>query len=159
MGVFVTKRDRDIHEWIEQQVSLLIRRADITKAVDNMILDRSAYFLLSQLHTTGPQMISTLANMFFLDISTVSRQASALESKGLVQRVSHPENNRVSLLSITELGQKLYQEMRDRRVNRYREILVEWSDSDMEALAEYLSRLNESIDIRAKKWARESREE
>ncbi|GMA64589.1 MarR family transcriptional regulator [Alicyclobacillus fastidiosus] len=149
--------EQDIYQRIERQVSLLIRRADITKAVDNMILDRSAYFLLAQLHHDGPQTISSLANTFLLDISTVSRQTTALESKELVERVHDPESIRVSLLQITSKGTELYLEMRDKRAARYEEMLSHWSEEERVGLSDYLTRLNEAIDIKAKRWLKESR--
>ncbi|MDQ0190339.1 MarR family transcriptional regulator [Alicyclobacillus cycloheptanicus] len=142
----------EVYQQVEHYVSLLIRRADITKAIDSQILDRSAYILLGQLDTTGSQTISTLASRLLLDISTVSRQIAALESKGLVHRVPHPENTRSSLFTMTAEGQRLYNLMREKRVRRYREILADWPDEETAALARCLKRLNESIEVRAKRW-------
>lgn len=110
-----------------------------------MILDRSAYFLLGQLEDKGDQMISALANTFLLDISTVSRQIAALETKGFVKRIPHPQHVRMNLLQITDEGRKLYTEMRNNQVSRYKGVLADWSDEDKQALGAWLIRLNDSI--------------
>ncbi|MCY0903164.1 MAG: MarR family transcriptional regulator, partial [Firmicutes bacterium] len=60
-------------------------------------LDRSAYLLLAELDEAEALSVSVLADSLFLDISTASRQVAALEAKGLVARITDPEDGRACL--------------------------------------------------------------
>lgn len=86
---------------IEYEIAILVRRATLTsKKLGGM--DRSAYLLLRQLNEHGPVGVKTLADEFHLDISTVSRQAAALASKGYVERLSDPADGRATNFKITD---------------------------------------------------------
>src|SRR2546421_3316121 len=76
-----------------REIRILVRR--MTSLYNSMeILDRSAVLLLAELQSQGPLGISMLATNLQLDISTASRQTAALEAKGLVERLSDPEDGR-----------------------------------------------------------------
>lgn len=70
-------------ELIEYELTTFIRRAvyldQSEKRTGN--LERSSYLLLRQLDEFGPARVKELAESFKLDISTLSRQAAALEAK------------------------------------------------------------------------------
>ncbi len=78
----------------------------ITPIVKSDIWKGLAYLLLRRLDEFGPARVKELAESFKLDISTLSRQAAALESKELIQRFSDPSDGRVSLFAITKLGKQ-----------------------------------------------------
>ncbi len=99
---------QDPIELIEYELTTFIRRAVYLDNSDRKIghLERAAYLLLRQLDEFGPARVKELAESFKLDISTLSRQAAALESKELIQRFSDPSDGRVSLFAITKLGKQ-----------------------------------------------------
>lgn len=108
-------------------------------------LDRSAYRLLGELSEEGPLGITTIADKFKLDISTVSRQTAALITKGLIQRISDPKDRRTSLLEITPMGNQKFHEVKMARKTLYRKLMNDWPEKDCQQFEEYLTRLNQSI--------------
>ena len=84
-----------------------------------------------------------LAESFKLDISTLSRQAAALESKELIQRFSDPSDGRVSLFAITKLGKQRLKADKKMRLERYHRMLDDWSGDEKEMFGRLLLRLNE----------------
>ena len=77
---------------IETQVAMLMRLGEATRRSTELkphrALDRAAYVILRQLQQAGPQNVSALAARLNLDGSTVTRQVTALQQDGLVDR--HP---------------------------------------------------------------------
>lgn len=131
---------------IEYELTTLIRRAvylDQNKKIGK--LDRALYLLLRHLKENGPANTKTLANEFKLDISTVSRQTTTLESLGFIQRQTDPKDRRVSIFHITVVGRKNLLEDINMRLSRYNKMLESWSESECEMFGELLIRLNESL--------------
>ncbi|MCY8657136.1 MarR family transcriptional regulator, partial [Bacillus spizizenii] len=108
-------------ELIEYELTTFIRRAvyldQSEKRTGN--LERSSYLLLRQLDEFGPARVKELAESFKLDISTLSRQAAALEAKELIYRFSDPSDGRVSLFTITKLGVSKSQQIYYRALTTY----------------------------------------
>lgn len=135
-------------ERIEYELTTLIRKAVFRDQSERKIgiLERSAYLLMRQLDEGGPSRLKELAEAFQLDISTLSRQAAALESKGLIQRFSDPSDGRVSLFDLTELGkEKLALDSR-MRLEWYEGLLECWSEEEKEVFGELLVRMNGAFD-------------
>lgn len=134
-------------ELIEYELTTFIRRAvymdNSEKKIGN--LERSAYLLLRQLDEFGPARVKELAESFKLDISTVSRQAAALEAKELIIRFSDPADGRVSLFTITKLGKQKLKADKKMRLKRFESILKEWSDAEKEMFGGLLLRMNEAF--------------
>jgi DNA-binding MarR family transcriptional regulator len=133
-------------EIIELQLAILIRRTtSITtyKKVGN--LDRSAYLLLHQIVSHGSAGVKTLADEFHLDISTVSRQAAALEKKGYVYRVPDPLDGRAYSLQISELGSKELNEYKQARLAKIEDLLKNWPEEERELFGKLLKKFNNSF--------------
>ncbi|MCP2327651.1 DNA-binding MarR family transcriptional regulator [Hamadaea flava] len=143
-------------ETIEMEVALLMRRAEATRRAGEQAphraLDRAAYLLLRRLAEHGPAQINALAEALGLDGSTVTRQVSALERDGLVERSKGPQDGRVILVSPTPAGLARVESVRQARVALYEQILANWDDADRTALSRLLARLNHDMDavIRAR---------
>ncbi|MFT8317748.1 MAG: MarR family transcriptional regulator [Sporolactobacillus sp.] len=137
---------------IEYEVVNLMRRADFKKTLDGEAnsLPRSCYLILCRLLDKNPQSIQQLADCFQLDVSTMSRQVKALENRALVSRQIGKKDGRVSLIFITGRGKKSVTELREQRVQLYRELLADWSDQQRMTFAELLARLNKKIEKRRK---------
>lgn len=133
--------EKDIISTIGREIRVLLRRmTSLSNSIE--ILDRSAVLLLAELQAQGPIGISVLACNLQLDISTASRQTAALEAKGLVERLSDPEDGRVSLLQITELGEAQLQEVRQIYHSMLAEMLEDWSEEDLHLFKDLLARYN-----------------
>ncbi|MDN3017002.1 MarR family transcriptional regulator [Paenibacillus sp. BSR1-1] len=132
-------------ETLEIELSILIRRvihASSHKKVGH--LDRSAYLLLHQIVTNGPAGVKSLAAEFQLDVSTVSRQAAALEHKGYLFRIPDETDGRAYSLQITEKGLEEFKEDKKTRKNRVAKVTRTWTEEERETFAILLKKYNQS---------------
>lgn len=133
-------------EGVELELALLIRRLTSMISYQKVgSLDRAAYLLLTQISLGGACSIKTLSHTFHLDISTVSRQVSALEQKGYIRRVPDELDGRAFILSITELGEQLLTDDKANRIARLGHVLDNWTDAEMKQFGELLKKFNHSV--------------
>ncbi|WP_147534256.1 MarR family winged helix-turn-helix transcriptional regulator [Bacillus marasmi] len=138
--------EQDGLDLISMELAVLIRGVTYISTKQKLgNLDRSGFLLLHQISTHGSVGVKTLANEFHLDISTVSRQASALEKKGYLTRKPDPYDGRAYTLHITELGAKEFNLYKNNRLNAIREVLEEWSEEERVAFGKYLRKFNQSL--------------
>ncbi len=132
-------------ETIELELAILLRRVSlITTNIKFGNLDRSAYLLLHQITSHGSSGVKALADESHLDISTVSRQAAALEQKGYVYRIPNPLDGRAYSFQITDLGTKEYNEHKQARLAKITDVLKNWSDEECEVFGQLLRKYNYS---------------
>ena len=110
-------------------------------------MERSGYLILNELDGREAAAIHAIAEALMLDISTASRQIAALEAKGLIERIADPSDARASLLQITAVGAERLQCVRRARTALYRDILLEWSADDVDALRHTLQRLTRDMKL------------
>ena len=108
--------------------------------------DKSVLTLLWHLMTFGPLRASELADRALLDLSTVSRHLSALESDGYITRTPDPADGRAHLLAVTKSGQKLVREARAQRLAMLADALKGWSDADRSDLIRLIRQLADSLE-------------
>jgi DNA-binding MarR family transcriptional regulator len=133
-------------EGVELELALLIRRLTSMISYQKVgSLDRAAYLLLTQISLGGACSIKTLSHTFHLDISTVSRQVSALEQKGYIRRVPDELDGRAFILSITELGEQLLTDDKANRMAKLGHVLDNWTDAEMKQFGELLQKFNHSV--------------
>ncbi|WP_338789603.1 MarR family transcriptional regulator [Priestia megaterium] len=140
-------QEKNSIELIEYELTTFIRRAVYLDNSENKIgnLERSAYLLLRQLDEFGPARVKELAEAFKLDISTLSRQAAALENKQLISRSSDSSDGRVSLFDITARGKRMLQSDKQMRLERYHSMLKKWSSEEKELFGKLLMRMNDAF--------------
>jgi DNA-binding MarR family transcriptional regulator len=108
-------------------------------------VDRAGYLVMRMLDELGPVTANALARSLRLDSSTVTRQITALESQGFVERCANPADGRSSTIVLTRRGR---QSMRDVEAERRRHIeaLVSgWEDASQVDLGIALTRLNNAL--------------
>ncbi len=105
----------------------------------------AAYGLLFQLVNDGPRRSSALADAACVDPSTVSRQVAQLVAAGLVERQPDPEDGRASLLVATDRGLAAYAAKQEHRERLFAHVLESWPETDALALADLLTRFNDSF--------------
>lgn len=138
--------DEHAVETIELEMAILIRRITSMTAVKKFgNLDRSAYLLLHQISAHGSAGVKALADELHLDISTVSRQVSALEQKGYVYRIPDPLDGRAYNLQITEMGIKKLVDYKQARLNKIKELLKDWSDEECQSFGKLLHKFNRTF--------------
>jgi DNA-binding MarR family transcriptional regulator len=133
-------------ELIELELAILGRHiSSMTtyKKISN--LERSAYLLLHQIAFCGSAGVKALAEEFHLDVSTVSRQAAALERKGYVLRIPDPGDRRAYFLQLTDLGKRELEENMNARQSMIETLLSSWTAEECQAFGQLLKKFNEAI--------------
>ena len=142
--------DDEVLGTIETQIAILMRLGEASRRATGLkphrALDRAAYVILRYLQQDGPQNVSTLADRLNLDGSTVTRQVTALQHDGLVERQRDPNDGRGTVVEATEDGVNQVNAVRAARVALYDKVLQDWSPTDRELLAGMLTRLTGSMD-------------
>ena len=139
-----TEKDRDLQlaDEIGMAMARLFRMSASAQARASTKggLERSAFGLLISLARNGPCRSSVLADLVFVDPSTVSRQVACLVSDGLVERRSDAQDGRASVLAVTDAGLEVLEHHRHKRNQGIAGIVREWSDDDRERFAELFER-------------------
>ncbi|WP_229403550.1 MarR family winged helix-turn-helix transcriptional regulator [Micromonospora okii] len=140
---------------IETEVAMLMRLGEATRratgTAEHRVLDRAAYVILRHLAAAGPQNVSALAARLDLDGSTVTRQVSAMQRDGLIDRAPDPTDGRGTVISPTPAGLHRMAAVRAARTRLYGDILADWSPGDRDTLAEMLTRLNRALENRPRR--------
>ncbi|WP_329133796.1 MarR family transcriptional regulator [Streptomyces sp. NBC_01476] len=132
---------------IEYQSAVLVRNFELlhrrTDVHDE--LDRAEYLLLRILAACGPQDINSLAALLGLDPSTAGRQVTSLRKLGLVAKSPAEEDRRRSIITPTEEGLHLMEEVRTRRARNHADLLEGWSEEDLRTLATMFTKYNRAV--------------
>jgi MarR family transcriptional regulator, 2-MHQ and catechol-resistance regulon repressor len=98
-------------------------------------------YALEALVRRGGATLNDLAAQLYLDKSTASRVVDALERKGYVTRLTHPDDRRAVLLDVTPEGQALEARIRDSILAEEQELLAGFAPDIRQAMAQLLRRL------------------
>ncbi|WP_297600458.1 MarR family transcriptional regulator [Mycobacterium sp.] len=135
---------------IETQVALLMRLGEATRRSTGVkphrALDRAAYVILRRLQEDGPQNVSALAAALNLDGSTVTRQVTALQKDGLIERRPDPLDGRGTMIEATGLGLRQVDAVRKARRSLYGTVLRDYSVQEQRELAMTLERFTAALD-------------
>ncbi|MFC6010218.1 MarR family winged helix-turn-helix transcriptional regulator [Nocardia lasii] len=127
---------------IQRELTAFSRRARGRAAELHPELSLVAYSILDLILDRDGCLATDLAEQFLLDKSTVSRQVSALEKLGYLEREVDPDNRRNHILRATPTGRAVARAAESRRREAFRSRFADWSDADVEAMAGYLVRYN-----------------
>ncbi|MBM6616894.1 MarR family winged helix-turn-helix transcriptional regulator [Bacillus suaedaesalsae] len=133
----------ELIEIIELELAFLGRH--IISVASNGTLDRAAYLLLHQLQAQGAIGVKALASSLRLDVSTVSRQASSLDQKGYVIKVSDNFDRRAYSYQITDLGKQELNKYKDKRIEKIKELLADWEENEQQSFGSLLMKFNKSL--------------
>ncbi len=134
-----------IHEMV--RLKRLIHR--LGQAPHDAPRARSANWLLFAVRHRGSIRLADLAAACYIDASTASRQTAELVAQGLLRRESDPADGRVSLLTLTDEGEQVVQELIEQRKAFFGSALADWDCDDVRQLAELMSRLTDALDAQA----------
>ena len=134
---------------VARELGALLRQikslhSEIT-TVAEIRLEMPALAVLVTLDTDGPQRPSGIADVLALDLSTISRQLSALERDGRVERQRDPVDQRAQIVDLTPAGRDLLALVRATRVARLAARLPHWSKDELESFAALLARFTADI--------------
>ncbi|MFE5393426.1 MarR family winged helix-turn-helix transcriptional regulator [Streptomyces sp. NPDC056568] len=129
-------------ETIQREMTAFARRARASAGRMHPELSLVSYTLLGHLEERDGCRATDLAAHYALDKSTVSRQVSALERVGLVERRGDPVDHRVQVVHLTEAGRRILAQVTESRRTAFRGRLAEWPEEDLVRFAAYLERYN-----------------
>ncbi len=129
-------------EAIQREMTVFARRARASAGRMHPELSLVSYTLLGHLETSGGCRATDLAAHYALDKSTVSRQVTALERAGLVERRPDSADQRVQVVRLTAAGRRILAQVTDRRRAAFAERLADWPEEDLRRFAGYLERYN-----------------
>ncbi|MBB6421189.1 DNA-binding MarR family transcriptional regulator [Streptomyces sp. AK010] len=132
----------DAVETIQREMTVFARRARAAAGRMHPELSLVSYTLLGHLEEVGGCRATDLAAHYALDKSTVSRQVTALERAGLIERRPDPADQRVQVLHLTWAGRHILAQVTESRRAAFRERLTDWPAEDLSRFAEYLVRYN-----------------
>lgn len=129
---------------LERELRNLIRRSQSQGALLATLvhpdLDASIYPLLAYIEAHPGSQGSDLADNFHVGRATISRQLQRLEDLGLIERDIDTGDKRRRTIELTADGHKRLDAAADARVNLLRDVLKDWTDTDIHMLAELLGR-------------------
>ncbi|HKE71132.1 MAG TPA: MarR family transcriptional regulator [Nocardioidaceae bacterium] len=134
-----------IHEMV--RLKRLIHR--LGQAPHDAPRARSANWLLFAVRHRGSIRLADLAAACYIDASTASRQTAELVAQGLLRRESDPADGRVSLLTLTDEGEQVVQELIEQRKAFFGSALADWDYDDVRQLAVLMGRLTDALDAQA----------
>ncbi len=132
---------------LETQLSVFARRIEnvARQSVLYRNMDRAGYLLARTIEATGPASVNQLADALHLDGSTVTRQVSALEAKGYVDRTVDPADGRASIIVLTEAGRTEMETVRAARRVKIGAMVAGWEPADVSRFGELLEQFNGSM--------------
>jgi DNA-binding MarR family transcriptional regulator len=132
---------------IELELLKLVRNLETFGRRSSLYLevDRAGYLALRTLAALGPVSTKALAHTLHLDASTVTRQVTALESDGFVERHPDPTDRRSSTIVLTPKGRRTMDDVERERRQGMESLVGEWAERERVTLALILNRLNVAL--------------
>jgi DNA-binding MarR family transcriptional regulator len=109
-------------------------------------VDVTAYPVLFVIANAGSVRVSDIANSLHSDVSTVSRQVSALAGHGLVAKVADPSDGRAQVASLTDEGRSVLRQIQSTRATWFQGLLTDWDGTDAAAFISQLRSLGDALD-------------
>lgn len=137
-----------IEELSTQLVALVRAMKDLHTAIvasGEHQLEITAVALLARVEDLAPARPSAVATAVGLDLSTVSRQVTALERAGWLVRTTDPDDRRAQLLELTPAGAAVLDDVRRTRVEVLTALLPDWEPAELTAFAAQLQRFTAAV--------------
>lgn len=131
----------------QQQIEGLVKEVYELGAVKRDMWRRAGFeqaqtiAVLNVVYRRGPVRVGAVAEDLHVDMSVASRQLSALEEAGHIERTFDPDDGRSRLLAITPAGEQALGEAHDSMVGVFATTVADWSQADIDALAASINRL------------------
>ncbi len=110
-------------------------------------LDRAGATLLFKLSAKGDSLrVTDLAEILGVDTPTVTRKVQQLERQGMVIRQTDPDDRRASRIRLTPAGRRAIERVRRARRAWLDQLMQDWDDDDLSALANLLSRFAQDLE-------------
>lgn len=94
--------------------------------------------------------VGDVAEHLAVEHSTASRTVSAVVTAGLIAKSAAPEDQRRSVLVLTDAGQKALTTVTERRRDLVAEAVADWPGADVDTLVTLLQKLTERVEESAR---------
>lgn len=106
------------------------------------------FMVLEVLYSLGEQPIQVIGNKVLLASSSITYVIDQLEEKGIVERVQNKEDRRVTLVSLTEKGRQLMDDIFPQHSRVIKELFEGLTDEELLELGESLKTIGyKAVDI------------
>ena len=102
---------------------------------------RTEWRVLFHLGRYGNLSANEICNRGGLHKTKVSRAVAALETKRYVNRIRHEEDRRFEILSLTQTGKRVYQDLSEQAEDYHNEIASNFTKEETDLLIKFLRKL------------------
>lgn len=110
--------------------------------LSNYTITPPQFVALQWLHESGDMTIGDLSNKMYLAFSTTTDLVDRMEKNELVQRVRDEQDRRVVRIHLLAEGERIIQEVIEKRQNYLRELLENFDTDEAQNLLELLQKLH-----------------
>lgn len=114
-------------------------------AAVGVLVTRAGYAILRTLDQDGRLNVGDLARACTMDPGAAVRQVKVLEEDGLVDRSTHADDARVTVVALTDAGRDVYRRIVEVRTSHLDQVLAEWSGHDRAELTRLVDRLVDDL--------------
>jgi DNA-binding MarR family transcriptional regulator len=131
--------------FIDLQRTVRRSKARLLAAAGNDV-ESATHLLLHTVESEGPMRASALAASAHADLSTVSRQVTALVGRGLLERRADQRDGRACVLAVTDAGRAAIAEHERGRQAFFEEVLAGWSADELRQFGQQMERFTAAYD-------------
>ncbi len=110
--------------------------------LSNYTITPPQFVALQWLHESGDMTIGDLSNKMYLAFSTTTDLVDRMEKSELVQRVRDEQDRRVVRIHLLSEGERIIQEVIEKRQDYLRELLVHFETDEAQDLLQLLQKLH-----------------
>jgi DNA-binding MarR family transcriptional regulator len=135
---------------VREELQLFVRRFGLLNAscCDECCgeqISMAQSHILYEIRRRGSPSMQRVAEELGMDVTTFSRQAKSLESKGLIVREVSLEDRRVSLLGVTGEGMRVLEQIDRYMSERLEQLFSSLTPFERETVVRSLGLLNEAL--------------
>ncbi|HWK24833.1 MAG TPA: MarR family transcriptional regulator [Ureibacillus sp.] len=113
--------------------------------LSNYTITPPQFVALQWLHESGDMTIGELSNKMYLAFSTTTDLVDRMEKNELVVRIRDEQDRRVVHIHLLEEGERIIQEVIQKRQNYLQDVLVDFDEEEVESLSKLLHRLYQQM--------------
>ena len=124
----------------------LLHRKSFEREISSMGIHHSQHHLLMFLSKEGEiTSQKMIAEKFGITPAAIARTLKELEAEGFIERSSIEEDSRFNKINITDKGKEIVEKTQQMFMKTDESIFLDFSDSDLEQLNEYLNKLKSRL--------------
>jgi DNA-binding MarR family transcriptional regulator len=119
----------------------------ITAFERHMGMSRARWAILRRLNDEGNMTQAALSQLLHVDSAAITRQVKQLEAEELVTRWTTPEDNRYTMVALTDKGRAFVKEKRTERDYFERTVTTGLTEGDIEHMRRSLLHMRKNLEL------------